>query len=240
MNRLLVLLVASLLGTACVSSSTCDARTVSIGWPSFLLANGTVTSSCGAAQISAIDVFMDGNHPVGTFNCTDGGVNVTGVLNDGNHRFDVEGIDSVSGAIALRDSFTVGTSNCSDQAVNTQPSEGTVELDFSFTDVNQCTTDTSSFMWFTIQDDVSGDVITVDSSHTPTQYTCSTGHTGDLTPLPISFALASGDYTFQRMEEVTIPGNTQEAGNCSSAPFTITGATKQPVAVALAPGLSCF
>ncbi len=239
MNRVLVLLVASLLGTACVSGDTCDARTVSIAWPSFLLANGTVTNSCAVAQINTVDVFMD-NNLVGSFNCTDGGVNVTGVLNDGDHLFDVEGIDSVSGAIALRDSFTVSNSNCHSPLVNAQPSEGTVQLTFSFSP-NTCSSDVNSFMWFTIHDDIANQDITVDSAHTPQAYSCSTGHAGDFTPLPIQFALASGNYTFQRMEEVVYPAPpVQAAGNCTATAFDITGGTAQPISVGLTDGVTCF
>ncbi len=224
MNRLPVLLVASLMATACVSHDTCDARTVSIGWPSFLLANGTVTGSCAAAQIGTIDVFQDST-PVGSFNCTDGGVNVQGVLNDGNHTFDVEGIDSVSGAIALRDSFTVGDSNCTAQAVNTEPSEGTFDLAYSFAPNNVC--NGTSFIWFSLQDNISGDTIAIDESHgNPRQYQCGG---------PITFALASGPYTLQRTEEVVFSGNTPEpsGSNCSSASFNITGAQTTQVQVTM-------
>ncbi len=224
MNRLLVLLVASvsMLGTACNGGSSCDARTVSIAWPSFLLANGTVTSSCAAAGIDSIQVFED-NKGVGTFNCTDGGVNVTGVLNDGDHIFDVEGL--AAGSIALRDSFTLGNSNCSDQVVDAQPAEGTFDLAYSFTPNNVC--NGTSFIWFSIHDDISNDIIAIDESHgNPQQYQCGG---------PITFALAKGPYTLQRTEEVTFSGPTASpsASNCSSAAFNIAGATTTQVQVAM-------
>jgi len=238
MNRLLVALVAaSLLGTGCVSSDTCDARTVSIGWPSFLLANGSVVTSCAQAGISTIDVFMD-NAGVGTFNCTDGGVNVTGVLNDGDHIFDVEGFDSVSGSLALRDSFTVGNGNCAAQVVNAQPSEGTFVLSYNF-NPNLCTSATNSFIWFTIHDDIANETIAFDGSHAPQTYTCGNGST--TTPVPISFALASGNYTLQRTEEVLYPAPpTQEAGNCNATAFDMVGGQQTQLNVPLADGVACF
>lgn len=225
MNRLLVLLVASLLGTGCVVHDTCDARTVSLGWSSFRLANNDVVSTCAGAGVNAVDVFMD-NQSVGSFNCTDGGVNVTGVLNDGNHVFDVEGIDSVSGAVALRDSFTIGNSNCSNPVVDTQPSEGTFDLSYSFTPNNVC--NGTSYIWFSIHDDISGDVIAVDDAHgNPKQYQC-----GGL----VTFALASGGYTLQRTEEVTFSGTTPQpsASNCNSAAFTMSGGQQTQVVVSMA------
>jgi hypothetical protein len=235
MNRLVLLaLVASILGTGC-GHDTCDARTVAIGWPSFLLADGTATSSCGVALLSTVDVFVDGSS-VGSFNCTDGGVNVTGVLNDGNHVFDVEGIDSATGAIALRDSVTVGNSNCTDLLVNTQPSEGTFVLNYSFTP-NICTSATNSYIWFTIHDDIANQDIAVDGSNSPRAYTCGNGST---TPVPISFALPSGSYTLHRTEEVLYPGPTQQAGNCNATLFAMEGATRTQVNVPLTDAVACF
>lgn len=236
MNRVFVLVVASLLGTGCIVSDTCDARTVSIGWSSFRLANGTVVASCSAAAVSSVSVFLD-DTPVTTLACDAGGVNVTGVLNDGTHLFTVEGLDSVSGAIALRDEVAVGNSNCNDQLVDTQPSEGTFVLDFSFTP-DFCTSATDSFIWFSIRDDISGDVIAVDQTHTPQAYTCGNGAT--TTPLPISFALASGPYTLQRTEEVVYPGPATGAGNCNATDFIMAGGNQTPVNVPLADGVACF
>jgi hypothetical protein len=238
MKRLVVLSVASMVAAGCTTHDTCDARTVSIGWPQFLLADGSQPTSCSGAGIGDVDVFMD-DQPVATIPCTDGGVNVTGVLNDKDHLFTVEGIDSSTGAIALRAEVNVAPSNCSSPLVNTQPSEGIVELDYSFTP-NSCISDVNSYIWFSIKDNISGDVITVDGTHSPQQYHCGSGRVGEFTPLPIQFALASGIYSFQRMEEVLYPGPVPTAGNCNSADFTITGATNQPVAVALANGVACF
>lgn len=235
MKRLLVLAALSTIGTGCVVHDTCDARTVSIGWPSFKLANGTVTSSCATAQVSQVKVFID-NAPVGTLACTDGGVNVTGVLNDGDHVFDVEALDVNTGNIALRDSFTVGNSNCNAQVVDTQPSEGTFVLDYSFSP-DVCTSATDSFIWFSIHDDISGDTIAVNSGNTPRAYTCGNGST---TPVPISFPLASGSYTLQRTEEVVYPGPVQAAGNCNATGFDMSGGTQTRVQVPLTDNVACF
>jgi len=241
MNRLLVLLVASMLGTGCVVSDNnppifCDARTVSVGWSSFRLANNSVVSTCSAAGIGNVQVFMD-DQLVTTVACSGGGVNVTGVLNDGNHLFTVEGLDSSTSAIALRDEATVSNSNCDNLVVDTQPSEGTFVLNYSFSP-NFCTSATNSYIWFALHDDISNDVIVYDLTHSPTTYTCGNGST--TTPVPISFALASGPYTLQRTEEVLYPGPTQEAGNCNATALTMAGGTQTQVNVAMTDGAACF
>jgi hypothetical protein len=243
MKRLLFLLVPSMLATGCVVSDTCDARTVSIGWSSFRLFDGSVVTSCGAAGVSFVQLFMDDQPvtsqpggPPDQFPCNTGGVNVTGVLNDRGHLFTVEALDATSGAIALRDEFTVTPSNCSDLLLDSQPSEGTFVLDYSFTP-NVCTSATSSFIWFSIQDNISGDIIAVNQGSNPQAYTCGNGTT---TPVPISFALASGPYTLQRTEEVLYPGPTQQAGNCNATAFNVAGGTPTTVQVPLADGIACF
>jgi hypothetical protein len=234
MNRLLVLLVASLLGTGCVVHDTCDAKTVALGWPSFRLADNSVVATCRDAGVSQVDVLMD-DQPVTTVNCSEGGVNVTGVLNDGDHLFTVEGVDS-SGAIVLRDEVSIAPSNCTNQAVNTQPSEGAFTLDFSFTP-NICQSATNSYIWFTIKDNISGQIIAVDGSLDPQAYLCGNS---SAVPLPISFPLASGPYTLQRTAEVLYPGPTQEAGNCTATNFAMTGGTETVLDVPLTDGVRCF
>jgi hypothetical protein len=237
MNRLIVLLVVSMLGTGCVVHDTCDAKTVSLGWSSFRLDNNAVVSTCSQAGVSQVDVFMD-DVPVVSVNCTDGGVNVTGVLNDSSHLFTIEGIDAVSGAISLRDEVSVPPSNCTNPLVDTQPSQGAFVLDFSFiSGPNFCSSATNSFIWFTIKDNISGDLIAVDRNTSPTLYTCGNGST---VPVPIPFPLASGPYTLQRTEEVIIPGNTQLAGNCNATGFTMAGGTQTSLGVPLTDGIVCF
>lgn len=242
MKRLLVLAALSTVGTGCVVHDTCDARTVSIGWPSFKLASGDTVTTCGDAGVNLVDVFMDGAQVGGQgyhFPCSDRGVNVTGVLNDGNHVFDVEALDG--GNIALRDSFTVGNSNCNDQVVDTQPSESTFTLNYSFSPDNICVSGTDSFIWFRIRDEIANQTIAVDSANDPRRYTCGNG-TGGTTPVPISFPLAWGLYTLLGTEEVVYPVPTPAAaGNCNATPFTIQGGKPGvQVNVGLTDGVSCF
>jgi hypothetical protein len=221
MNRLLLVVVtASLMGAGCIVSNTCDTRTVAVGWSSFQLANGTVTSSCATAAVNNVSLYMDDTF-VTTQPCSAGGVNVIGVSNDGGHVFTVEALDSSSGSIALRDEVTVGNSDCTDLVVDTQPSEGTFNLAYSFSPVNVC--NSPSYIWFSIQDGISGDIIAVDDTHgDPQQYACGAVN-------GITFPLPSGSYTLQRTEEVVFPGPAISAKNCTPAPFTISGATTSDV-----------
>jgi hypothetical protein len=190
---------------------------VSIGWPSFQLANGNVTSSCLTAGVSNVDIFMDDTR-VTTVPCGGGGVNVTGVT-DNSHLFTVEALDSGTGNIALRDEVTVTNSDCTDLVVDTQPSEGTFNLAYSFSPVNVC--NSPSYIWFSIRDLISGDIIAVDDTHgDPQQYACG---------VSITFPLPWGSYTLQRTEEVVYPGPAISAKNCTPAPFTISGATTKDV-----------
>jgi hypothetical protein len=230
---------AALAASGCVSSyDHCHARTVAVGWPTFQLANGTITSSC--TGVSAIDVFMDDAQVGGTgnhFACADNGVNVTGVPNDGSHLFTVEALDS-SGAIVLRDEQSVAPSGCTNLILDTRPSEGTFALNFSFTSANFCSSATNSYIWFTIHDDIANQTIAVDGSSTPQAWTCGSGTT---TPVPISFPLASGSYTLQRTEEVVYPAPpVQAAGNCNATPFDVSGATQTQVNVPLTDAVACF
>jgi hypothetical protein len=239
MNRFYLLLAASALGMGCGGSShhiPCDTRTVAVGWPSFQLADGTVTSSCTTAHVSDVDVFMD-DTPVTTVACSAAGVNVTGVPNNGNHLFTVEARDSTTNAIALRDEQTVGNSNCTNLLLDTEPSEGTFVLNFSFSP-DLCTSSSNSFIWFTVHDVIANQDIAVDGSHSPQSWTCGNGST--TTPVPISFPLASGSYTLDRTEEVLYPGPTQQAGNCNATSFTVAGATQSRVDVPLTDAVSCF
>jgi hypothetical protein len=161
MSRFFLAMTASaaLAASACVSSShntTCDARTVAIGWSSFLDATGNITSSCGTLGLASVDVFMD-DAPVGTFDCTTGGVNVTQVTNQ-SHLFTVEGLDS-SGNIIVRDEVTVDPSNCRNLVVDTRPAEGYADLEYDFysgsTPVSQDVCyNASSHLWFKVTDTI--------------------------------------------------------------------------------------
>lgn len=223
MNRLFVLLAASTLGTGCVVSDTCDFRTVSIGWPSFALANGSITTSCATAGIDTVDVFMDSDF-VGNLDCTAGGVNVVDVP-AGSHTFTVEALDGST--IALRDEFGIGGSGCGTVLRDTQPGEGTFELAYSFTPVNECTPG-GSYIWFSLRDDVLGEVVVAvdETSANPGLYLC-----GD----DIRFALPNGPYTLLRTEEATFNGTYHAAAvNCSAKAFDIFSGTDSIVSAAMA------
>jgi hypothetical protein len=226
MNRLTVLLAAALLGTGCIDED-CDTSTVSIGWDSFLLADGTQTTSCSVAGVSSVDVFMD-NQPVGNFDCADGGVSVTGVP-DGTHLFTIEGLDA-SSFIILRDEISVSASGCGEQLFSVRPAEGSVDLAYSFTPVNQCAAD-PSYLWFSIFDQIVGDVtVRIDDSSSTqdkTRYIC---------PEAIIFPMPAGSYTLQWIEErvVTSPGVFSVTGaNCQDADFAVSGGSTSTVNVSL-------
>jgi len=222
MNRLAVLFAAlGTLGTGCVVNDNC-ARTVAIGWPDLLVANGSHfdVNHCASAGVSTFEVFVDGQS-VGQVPCNEGGLNVTGV--DSARTFTVEGLDG-SGAIVLRDEVTAGGS-CHDELVDTQPSEGTFTLDYHFTPTDVCSA--NSVIWFAMRDNASGDLIVVDDAHSPNTYLCS-----DL----ITFPLASGSYTLQRTEEAVSAGGTWHAtgANCNAANFSVNGAHESLVSVSMA------
>jgi hypothetical protein len=224
MNRLIALLAVSTLGTGCVVSDTCDFRTVSIGWPSFALANGSVTTSCAAAGVDTVNVYMDSDF-VGNLACTTGGVNVVDVP-AGSHIFTVEGLDG--GTIVLRDEFGIGGNGCGTVLRDTQPGEGTFELAYSFTPVNECTPG-GSYIWFSLRDDVLGEVVVAvdETSADPELYLCSE---------VIRFALPNGPYTLLRTEEAVVSGPTYLAAavNCSAKAFDIFSGTDSIVSAAMA------
>jgi hypothetical protein len=231
MRRLALLLAASVLGTGCIvthdGSNTCAPRTVSIGWPTFLLANGAETPSCSAAGVRFVDVFMD-DAPVGEFDCTQGGVSVVDVPT-GSHRFTVEGLDGQAangGIILLRDELVVSSGVCGEQIVTSRPAEGTLDVSYSFASANVC--NPGSFMWFSVFDEIAGKVGAVaDETANTTSFACGG---------PITFVLPAGAYTLDRIEEVTpSPGGlVPTANNCSRTSFTIEPAFTSTVLVTLA------
>ena len=233
MRRLALLLAASLLGTGCiVSDSTpvappCYASTITVRWPSFLLANGGVTTSCGTAGVTYVDVFLnDQTVQQGGFGCDARGVTIT-TPPAGSSRITVEGVASDGATILLRDELTVAPAACGDVVVDAQPAEGTLELDYAFTPVNVCTAG-GSYMWFSVYDQIAGLVTAVaDETANATRYVC-----GD----PIRFPMPAGPYTLQRMEEVVPSAGTYlpSAANCNATTFSVGRASDSVVSVALA------
>ncbi len=164
---------------------------------------------------------------MGTFNCTDGGVNVTDVLNDGASHLHVEGFDSVSGSLALRDSFTVGNGNGAAPVVNAQPCRGHLRAELLL-QPERLHHRANSFIWFAVHDDMLGP--SPSREPRPADDTC--GDRSTTTPVPISFALASGPYTLQRTEEVLYTGAYHEAGNCNATAFDMVGGQQTQLNVA--------
>jgi hypothetical protein len=229
MRRLALLLAASVLGTGCVASSTppCT-HTVSIGWPSFLLANGAVEQSCTAAGVTSVEVLMDGVS-VKRVPCSDGGMSVVDVPG-GSQQFTVEGLDS-NGVVVLRDQLTVNGSVCGEQIVDSQPAEGLFTLDYHFTPNDVCTAG-GSYIWFSVYDQFAKAVVAVaDETAHATAYVC-----GDTTNIP-SFVLPAGDYTLQRVEEV-VPTTARTylatATNCAATPFSMIRGNELVLFVSLA------
>ncbi len=239
MNRFYLLLAASALGMGCGGGSghraTCDTRLVAVDWPSFQLADGTVTSSCTTAHVSEVDIFMD-DAPVTTVACSAAGVNVTGVPNNGNHLFTVEARDSTTNAIALRDEQTVGDSNCTNLLLDTEPSEGTFVLNFSFSP-DVCTSASNSFIWFTVHDVIANQDIAVDGSHSPQSWTCGNGSTPRPSRSRSRWRLAPTRSTGRRRS--SIPVRRSRPGTARHR-LHVAGATQTRVDVPLTDLVSCF
>ncbi len=237
MKRLLVLSVASMLGAGCSVHDTCDARTVAVGWPSFLEADNTTTSHCSDLGLATVDVWMDFTGFVGTFNCTDGGVNVTQVTNT-DHTFTVEARDT-NHNIIVRDEVTVSPSNCSDVLVNTQPAEGFVDIQYDFYDGStplpapQDVCVAGSHLWLQITDHIANEVAYLYSAANASQApACESSQRTLSLRLPWG-AGSQNAYTLDWMEEHAGASNTLTASNCASGGFGIGRAQVTTVAEAL-------
>ena len=230
MRRLALLLAASLMGTGCVVSddsthaTPCYPSTITARWPSFLLANGAVTTSCATAGVAGVDVYLNGGL-VQRVSCGAGGLTIT-TPPAGSSVLTIEGVDS-AGTILLRDELNVTPGACGDVIVDAQPAEGTLELAYSFTPTDVCTAG-GSYMWFSVYDEIVGDVTAVaDETANTTRYVC-----GDL----IRFPMPAGPYRLLRTEEVVPSGGTYLASavNCNQTSFSVGRASDAIVNVALA------
>ncbi len=220
MKRLALVLAAALLGTGCIADNTCD-RTLTLGWD-FETADGAVVgcSRSNNPTIVAVDVFANGQG-VGSFNCLDGQGTV--FVPGGSNLVTVEGVDSTS-AIQYRDEFTID-GVCGDQAIATRPSEGRVSVAYSFSPVNVCVTP-PSFIWVNVRDDIAA-VTAVDSAAAPELFVCSQ---------PVSFRLASGNYTLLKTEErIPAGGGTYStvARDCTDYAFAVSAAATTTVSPVL-------
>ncbi len=229
MRRLALLLAASFMGTGCIVSndhtSSCYPSSITVRWPSFLLANGGVTPSCGTAGVTSVDVFLNDAPVQQNIPCGTGGLTITNPP-AGSVRITVEGV-AADGTILLRDEPVVAAAACGDVIVDAQPAEGTLQLAYSFTPVNVCTSG-GSYIWFSVYDQIAGVVTAVaDETANTTAYVC-----GDT----IAFAMPVGPYTLRRIEEVVASGSTYlaSATNCNPTSFSVSGGTQAVVDVALA------
>jgi hypothetical protein len=230
MRRLALLLATSLLGTGCIVSdhNDCGFGSFTVEWPSFQLADGSVTPSCGVAGVAYVDVFLN-NALVQRFNCADGGAVVTGV-DSASYLLTVEAVDS-SGRILLRDEQQVGADRCADRLVQFRPSEGFVELSYAFVNNGTCITPGPSYLWFSIFDQVANATTVQIDQASPLGdqilYAC-----GD--QRGIVFPLPTGTYDLDWIEERQSPAFNVTGANCSRATFAIVPGQQTVVSSVLA------
>lgn len=200
MKRLALALAAATLGTGCIVMDDhlddCTG-TVSLDWDfqryDGSVPVGTIGQVCAVADVDYVDVFMDGAL-VDRFNCTDGGVTVTGVTS-GQYRFTVEGIVvgfDASEAIMYRDVFDVDARRCSDPLVHARPSQGTVVVDYALPG-NACYGG-PTYMSLQVWDDVAGQVAFFDP---PT-----TGDACTVTGAAPEYVLPTGSFTLDWIHEM--------------------------------------
>jgi hypothetical protein len=232
MRRLLLLAsFAPLLLLEGGCSNTCSAMTVT--WPSFLLADGTLTPSCGQAGISAIDVFGD-SQLLGSFPCTTGGVDLYDVPS-GVHTISVEGLDLQSNII-LRDQLVVTLGGCSAIEVVAQPAEGSVDLEYDFFNAGQplaaaediCGAPGST-LWLSLTDTIaSATAYSFDAPNAAQAPLCESAQRR------LNLPLAIGTYTLDWMEERDpAHGQALLATACAARSFTVAAAAVTTVAVPL-------
>lgn len=226
MNRLAIL-AASLVSSGCVVSDHCDTRDISVGWPSFELADGTTTTSCATAGVATVSVYIDGSF-VTNLSCVDGGVDVTGVF-AGDHRFTVEGLDS-AGNILLRDQFDTRGHGCGSFEVDTQPAEGTVNLVYDFyagatplpTGQDVCAA--GSQLWLNITD-------TIANLNAYRYVSSATAPACESTERTLSLTLPVGTFLLDWMEERA--GSLLTASDCVPKPLSVAAAQATSTAVQL-------
>lgn len=225
MSRLAILLAAaSVLGTGCIVSNDCSTRNVDVTWSSFRLYDNTVTTSCATAGVAYVDVIVGSSQPVRSY-CGDGGVSLTGVPSG---TITVEGIAADGSTILVRDQISIATSACGVQTVDTQPSEGTVRINFAVPG-DQCVN--SSYMWYRVDDQIAGGTAALETGYDLTRNSCDAGQ-GDHVPTPIQIVLATGDYSLRWIEEVVSPGTVYSA-NCTPVSFGVNPAQRTDLPVVL-------
>lgn len=231
MRRLALLLATTVLGTGCVvENDDCDlGGTLTVEWPQLQLADGSITARCDVAGVTHVDVYLNGEAVQTRFTCADKGAVITNVAS-GSYLLTVEAVDA-TGRIVLRDEVQVATDRCGDRLVQVQPSEGFVELAYSFVNDGTCITPGPSYLWFSVFDAVVGapSVRIDESSPLGDQllYAC-----GD--QRGIVFALPSGPYDLDWIEERQYPGFLVTGTNCNRASFSIAAGQRTVLATTLA------
>lgn len=218
MRRLALLLAASILGTGCIvdDDDGCGFGSFTVEWPDFQLADGSLTPSCAVAGVTAIDIYLNGAAVDTRFSCLDGGAVITGVQS-GSYLLTVEGVDA-SGRILLRDELQIGADRCADRLAQVRPSEGFVELNYSFPSNGTCISPGPSYLWFSIFDQVANATTVQIDEASPfgdqTLYQC-----GD--QRGIVFALPTGTYDLDWIEERQSPLFNVTGANCARATFAV-------------------
>jgi hypothetical protein len=219
MKRLAIVLAAILPVTGCFYE-TCH-PSVTVDWPSFLLADGS-TTGCGGAGVTTIDVWVN-DGLAGSFACNGPAASVRAA---GADVITVEGRDSTN-VIRYRDWFTVGADGCGNLGtVDAQPAEGTVDVSYQMPG-NACYPTGPSFVWVYVHDDISNE-IAADSSAAP--------EIGDVCPtnFPLTFRLPIGDYTLLHTYEMiraAQPGTyAVVARDCNARGFSVRNPGTPPIA----------
>lgn len=231
MKRLALLLATTFLGTGCiVRDDDCDGGgTLTVEWPQFRLADGSSTARCDVAGVTYIDVYLNGQPVPTSFNCVDGGAVITQV-ESGSYLLTVEGVDA-NGRILLRDEVQVATDRCGDRLIQVFPSEGYLELSYSFANGGTCITPGPSYLWFSVFDAAAGAPTVQIDEGSPLGdqllYAC-----GD--QRGIVFALPSGAYDLDWIEERQYPGFLVTGANCSRASFSVDPGQRTVLATTLA------
>ncbi len=229
MRRLALLLATTFLGTGCiVHDDDCNGGgTLTVEWPQFRLADGSSTARCDVAGVAYVDVYMN-SQLVQSFGCADGGAVITQV-ESGSYLLTVEGVDA-SGRILLRDEVEVAADRCGDRLIQVSPSEGTLELAYAFSNGGTCITPGPSYLWFSVFDAAVGaPTVQIDESSPlgdQVLYAC-----GD--QRGIVFALPSGAYDLDWMEERQYPGFFVTGANCSRASFSVAPGQRTVLATTL-------
>jgi hypothetical protein len=230
MKRLILVLAAALLGTGCLwGDDECD-RSVTVDWSGFVLAEGGPPAGCAAAGVGVVDVWLNGQF-WGSFDCFGPPASVG--LARGQNVLTVEGIDAQN-RIAYREEVAVDSTSCGHRGtVATQPAEGFLELDYSFSPANACFAPQPTFIWLAVFDEVAGDHAFVETGETAFQQ-CTVTDPAPLYRLPV------GVFTLLGVEEV-LPGGATVGSDCTDRAFEVGAALTTPVTPALVDSaLQCF